>query len=234
MQAGLDLGSVKELVVLAPHHIREASQVSYDGSRALLPIQPQEHPFHWKGMGLAVALNGCDRPAQFYPVFAIARVAERGEPLMGMRVEAAGDDIVAADRCPGAATPAAVLRAEGFQRGALDEAVARDGHHHLAGAEIPDLGDIIGDRQLAAIDGDSAGGTGAITEGEQRRQRDAPALDHQAALRTGEFADDNFARLRGSTFDQQTAAGDSPDAGRDCAHVKQTAVQDGRATQNVE
>ena len=40
VQAGLDLGSVKELVVLASHHIREASQVSYDGSRAILPIQP--------------------------------------------------------------------------------------------------------------------------------------------------------------------------------------------------
>src|SRR5207247_4369009 len=32
VQAGLDLGSVKELVVLAPHHIREASEVSEDRS----------------------------------------------------------------------------------------------------------------------------------------------------------------------------------------------------------
>ncbi len=86
MQAGLDLGSVKELVVVAPHHKREASQVSYDGSSALLPIQPQEHPFHWKGMGLAVALNGCDRPSQFFPVASIAWGAERAE-LCGIKTD---------------------------------------------------------------------------------------------------------------------------------------------------
>ena len=45
MQAGLDLGSVKELVVFAPHHIRQSCQISEDGSCTILPIQAEHSAF---------------------------------------------------------------------------------------------------------------------------------------------------------------------------------------------
>ena len=54
---------------------------------------------------------------------------------MGMRVEASGDDVVATHRRTGTPATAAVLCAERLQCGALDEAVARDRHDHLAGLD---------------------------------------------------------------------------------------------------
>ena len=44
MQAHLDLRPIKQPIVFPTHHEREASQVGYDGSRAILAIQPQQRP----------------------------------------------------------------------------------------------------------------------------------------------------------------------------------------------
>ncbi len=51
---------------------------------------------------------------------------------MRVRIETARHDVVAARTRRGASAPAAILRAIRLERRALDEAVARDGHHHLA------------------------------------------------------------------------------------------------------
>ena len=70
----------------------------------------------------------------FFPV-GFAAGGEEQHPLMSVAVEAAGDDVVAARAGGRASAAAAVLLAEGLQRGALDVAVAGDGHHHLAGLD---------------------------------------------------------------------------------------------------
>jgi hypothetical protein len=84
MQAMLDLRSIQHGVVFAAYHRGETCQIGKDGSRAILPIQPQHDSLLWQAMGLAVELNGGHRPAQFLPIEPIARVGEGAEPLRGM------------------------------------------------------------------------------------------------------------------------------------------------------
>ena len=90
MQTGLDLDLVKDLIVFAPRDIREADQVSEDGTRAILPIEPQESPSLWKFMSFAVPLNGRNRPPQLRPVLTFACVSQGSEPLMRMCLQHGG------------------------------------------------------------------------------------------------------------------------------------------------
>jgi hypothetical protein len=71
---------------LAAHHIREASQIGQDRSRAILPIQPQQDQLLWQVIGFNVELYGSHGPAQFFPELPVTRVGERAEPLRGMRL----------------------------------------------------------------------------------------------------------------------------------------------------
>ena len=91
MQADLDLRSVKQLIVFAAHHKREASQVGEDGSGAILPIQTREPH------ALATAGARADRLGSLLPPDAALpetcrsqRCAIRAEPLMGMGLQHGG------------------------------------------------------------------------------------------------------------------------------------------------
>ena len=90
MQAHLDLRPIKQLIVFATHHEREASQVGYDGSGAILAIQPQQRTILRKLLRLQIGVDSCHCPTQFCPVLAIAGVAKGTEPLMRMHLEGSG------------------------------------------------------------------------------------------------------------------------------------------------
>src|SRR5437667_8880826 len=90
MQAGLDLGSVKEPIVFASHDIGEAGQIGEDGTSAILPIQAQQGTLFEVVVCLEVALDGCYCPTQFYPVLPIARISKSSNPLMRMSLQDRG------------------------------------------------------------------------------------------------------------------------------------------------
>jgi hypothetical protein len=86
LEASLHLGSLKYPIVFAPHDEREADQGSYDSSCAILPIQPQQGTFLCELVRLHIAPYRSHGAAQFHPVLAIARVAERAE-LCGIKTD---------------------------------------------------------------------------------------------------------------------------------------------------
>jgi hypothetical protein len=87
MQAHLDLRPIKQPIVFSTHHEREASQVGYDGSRAVFAIQPQQRPILRQLLRLQIGLNSCHCSTQFCPVLTEALVAKGTEPLMRMHLE---------------------------------------------------------------------------------------------------------------------------------------------------
>jgi hypothetical protein len=90
VQTGLDLGSIKELLVFAAHHEREPRKIREHGPCPILPVQPQEYLYFWPLMGRCVALDHRHRSAQLLPVRAVARVAEGAEPLVRMHLQDRG------------------------------------------------------------------------------------------------------------------------------------------------
>ena len=76
MQPEFDLKLLKQLIVFPTHHEREACQVGYDGSGAILAIQPQQRPFLRKLLRLQIGLKSCHCATQFCPVLAEALVAK--------------------------------------------------------------------------------------------------------------------------------------------------------------
>ena len=76
MQPEFDLRLLKQLIVFPTRNAREACQVGYDGSGAILAIQPQQRPILRKLLRLQIGLDSCHCPTQFCPVLAVARVAK--------------------------------------------------------------------------------------------------------------------------------------------------------------
>jgi hypothetical protein len=73
MQAALHLWKVQHAVVFAACHRAEACQIGQDGSRAILPIQPQHDSLLGQVMSLAVEPYRGHRPAQFVPGYSPSR-----------------------------------------------------------------------------------------------------------------------------------------------------------------
>ena len=89
-QANLDFSAFQEMIGFAAHHKRQPSEISEDGSRAILPVEAQQNTFFSVVMGLSVALYGRDCPTQFCSVFPIAGVSKCAEKLMRMRLQNRG------------------------------------------------------------------------------------------------------------------------------------------------
>ena len=90
MQPQFELRLLKQLIVFPTHHEREASQVGYDGSGAILAIQPQQRTLLRQLLRLQMGLDSRHCPSQFRPVLAIAGVAKGAEPLMRMHLQGGG------------------------------------------------------------------------------------------------------------------------------------------------
>jgi hypothetical protein len=52
-QASLDFSAFQEMIGFATHHKRQASSISEDGSRAILPVEAQQNTFFRVVMGHA-------------------------------------------------------------------------------------------------------------------------------------------------------------------------------------
>ena len=75
VQARLDERMIEHGVVFAAHHKRESCQIGDDGSRAILPIQPEQGTFLREMMRLQIAPDGPERLTQFLPIQSVAFVA---------------------------------------------------------------------------------------------------------------------------------------------------------------
>ena len=89
-QASLDLGSLQNLIVFAPDHIRQSCEIGEDGCCAILPIQAQQGALLGAVVRFEVVSDGRHCPTQFCPVLPIARIAKSGQPLMGMGLQDCG------------------------------------------------------------------------------------------------------------------------------------------------
>lgn len=96
---------------MAPCHIGHPRQIGQERSGAILSIQAHHGVLWWELVALKVGVDGRHRSAQFRPVLAVARVAERAEPLVGVRLQDRG--VGADDFAPLA--PHVARRAEGAQ-----------------------------------------------------------------------------------------------------------------------
>ena len=102
MQARLDLGPIKELIVFATHHIGETQQIGKDRSVTILPIQTSNCSLRREAMSWQIPLDSCHRPAQFLAVLTVPGVTKGAEPLMRMRLQYCGtgtDDFPALAPC---------------------------------------------------------------------------------------------------------------------------------------
>src|SRR5512135_220262 len=81
MQTGLDLRMIKDAVLFATRHKREASQVRENCSRAVLAVEPQQGLFRQELLRREVARDGGKRLSQFLSVAPVAFVAKTAEPL---------------------------------------------------------------------------------------------------------------------------------------------------------
>lgn len=81
MQARLDLWMIKDTVLFAARHKREADQVREHRSRAILAIEPEEGLCMRKLVGCQIATDGSERLAQFLPLAPVTAVAKGAEPV---------------------------------------------------------------------------------------------------------------------------------------------------------
>jgi hypothetical protein len=84
MQTALDRLLIQNGVIFPAHDEREACQIGDDGPRPILSIQPQKGADRRKMVGIQIASDGSQPPAQFLPVASIAFVAKTAEPLVGL------------------------------------------------------------------------------------------------------------------------------------------------------
>ena len=80
MQTSLDLRMIKDAVLFATRHKREASQVREDCSRAVLAVEPQQGMLRQELLRREVARDGGKRLSQFLSVAPVAFVAKGAEP----------------------------------------------------------------------------------------------------------------------------------------------------------
>ena len=120
-------GAKNQMEIFPQRLVLRQRQYSGDGVLTEVGQQVHERP----------ALRRRTRFRQPPNLFAIglAAAAEEQHPLVGVGVEAADHDVVAPRARRRPAAPAAVLLAERFQRCALDEPVAGNGHYHLPGLD---------------------------------------------------------------------------------------------------
>lgn len=90
MQAGLDLSPLKQLVIFAPHHIREFCEICHNRHRAIWPIQSQRGMVLREMVRREVAPDDDHHPAQFLPKLSVARPAKRAEPSVLVRLQGGG------------------------------------------------------------------------------------------------------------------------------------------------
>ena len=86
VQASLDVSTIEELVVFASCNIGEVGHIGNDRSSAILAIEAEQCALSRKAVGCNVRLDGGLRPAQFFAILSIARVAKAGHPLMRMHL----------------------------------------------------------------------------------------------------------------------------------------------------
>jgi len=96
-QAGLHLGHIEEIVVLALHHVAQSEhgQILHHGTVAILSIQAHHCLGKRNMLGGQIGLDRFPCTKQIAPVIAIASAGKRPEPLMCMGVKhgsASADD----------------------------------------------------------------------------------------------------------------------------------------------
>ena len=90
--AGLDSLQIEEIVILAPHHIRESSQIRHNGSIAVLTVQAYHCLAQRKRLSFHVRDFSPSPLPQFSSVVAVARSSVRADPLVRMCLEHGGPD----------------------------------------------------------------------------------------------------------------------------------------------
>ena len=90
VQASLNIDAIEHPVVFATRNIRAVGQIGDDRSCPILAIKAQQRSLCGKAVGLHVGLDGGLRPAQFFSILSIARIAKAGHPLMGMHLQDRG------------------------------------------------------------------------------------------------------------------------------------------------
>ncbi len=80
MQTRLDEGMIEHRVLFAPGHEREASEIGEHGSRAILPVEPEQSALLWELVRREIPTDGGEALAQFRSVATVAAVAKRAEP----------------------------------------------------------------------------------------------------------------------------------------------------------
>ncbi len=99
-QAGLHLGQIEEIIVLATHHIAkpEPFQILHNGAVAILSIQTHDPLDEWNMLGSQIGTDRLPRVEQIAPVIAIPSAGKRPKPLVRMDLEnrRAGPDHLAA------------------------------------------------------------------------------------------------------------------------------------------
>lgn len=80
MQTSVDLRMIKDAVLFATRHKREASQLREDCSRAVLAVEPQQAMLRQELLRCEVARDGGKRLSQFLSVAPVAFVAKGAEP----------------------------------------------------------------------------------------------------------------------------------------------------------
>jgi hypothetical protein len=62
-KSGLDLWSIEKIVILAPHHVRESSQIGDNGPIAVLPVQTYHNLAQGKRLSFHISTDRLDRLA---------------------------------------------------------------------------------------------------------------------------------------------------------------------------
>ena len=75
---------IEHAVFFAARHKREGGHIGKHGSRAILPIEPQQRAFLRKVVGRQVPTNGREPLAQFLSIAPVAPIPETAEPLVAM------------------------------------------------------------------------------------------------------------------------------------------------------
>jgi hypothetical protein len=65
VQARLNQRMIEQAIGFVAGHKREASHIGQHGSRAVLPIEPQQRAFWWEVVGCQIPANGGETLAQF-------------------------------------------------------------------------------------------------------------------------------------------------------------------------
>src|SRR5260370_2575781 len=77
---------VEQVILFVGRHNGEPSHIGKHGSRAILPIEPQQCAFLRKAVGSQISTNGHKPLAQLLSISPVAPIPETAEPLITMRL----------------------------------------------------------------------------------------------------------------------------------------------------